>query len=131
MESTFPYDCDVEVIASMVRCYGDLPRPPTVDELDELTERRDALIAELIATTVPMKIVSTTSYVTLSPMTKFLARVEWDHLESFLRHVYRSFTYGDIEDITAMSLTTRDLLVLVSDAYHRHGLRGQRPLMLG
>ncbi|KAK7301216.1 hypothetical protein RJT34_12077 [Clitoria ternatea] len=52
------------------------------------------------------------------PMERFLARRQWDHSQSFLHHIYHSFTYREIGDLTTMSTEAWDLLAAAYDAYH-------------
>ncbi|KAK7310103.1 hypothetical protein RJT34_07378 [Clitoria ternatea] len=125
IEEPLPYDCDVELASQKVPSIDDFhpqselvsrPPSPMPDYIP------DAFIPEPIAAAAPMEMVPTTPYMFSSPMTRFLARAKWDHSKSFLHHVYRSYACSDTEDITKMSATTRDLLVLASNIYHQREL---------
>ncbi|KAK7279805.1 hypothetical protein RJT34_24863 [Clitoria ternatea] len=66
---------------------------PTEEPLPYDRDGEDAFIPELIAAAAPMEMVPTTPHMFPSPMTRFLASVEWDHSESLLCHVYQSYAW--------------------------------------
>ncbi|KAK7285276.1 hypothetical protein RJT34_20041 [Clitoria ternatea] len=54
---------------------------------------------------------------TMSLMEHYLARRRWDHSRGFLRHISKSFNYGEMEVYEHMSAEAQSLLLEAYEVY--------------